>query len=275
MTTAMWPATVCPSCQEDMSVELDADWRMCLRCRHEWHPSETTGPVVDAPAPILNAVETALASVPTFEPVDALAGYVEQARSRYLGARVVVHELEVEGVVDEITDDGECVVGFGSGYSVTVTPDAFSVVELSPVTDDFAIQFGTLGMSIAAQIIRAGANTLVGPDDDRRIGVPPEGFLPDDPDALLSIEHGTAYAVAILARTYGLATQDLHTLADGLLSAAEQAKATEPEADMLPAAYTEGLTDDENRTDDRIEAGEDEGAGDPGHVDRGDGAADA
>lgn len=256
MTIAQWPATMCPSCQEDMSVELDTDWRMCLRCRHEWHPSQTVGPVADAPAPVSDAVTTALAAVPTFEPQDELARYVEQARSRFLGATVVVHELEVEGIINEITDDGECIVSFGSGYWVTVTPDQFSVIEEPKVDDVFAIQFGSLNLAVAAQIIRAGANTLTGPDDDRRITVPPEGFLPDDPNALLVIEHGTAYAIAIVARAYGLSPDDLREMADRLEATADAAKSTEPILQVVTEPDEMGSTDDTDRNDDEQDASE-------------------
>jgi hypothetical protein len=255
VTLTQWPATMCPSCQEDMSVELDTDWRMCLRCRHEWHPSTTTGPTEASAAPVTDAVTTALASVPTFAPTDALAGYVAQARSTFLGATVLVHELEVQGTVGEITDDGECIVTFGSGYWVEVTPDQFTVMEPAPVDDAFAIQFGSLNMAVAAQVLRAGANTLTGPDDDRRLTVPPEGFLPDDPDALMVIEHGVAYTVAILALTKGIASDDLRALADALDERAELAKATEPITDLPTETNEMGSTDDDNRHD-RNEAGE-------------------
>lgn len=224
MTADSWPADRCPACGETRGVALSSDLRLCFGCRHEWNPAETFGPVEGATFTAAGANPTtappALAAVPDLPAFDP----IEQARLRFVGSTVVVHELEVEGTVTAIDDEGLAVVEFGSGYSVTVGPDDFSVRAYPAVDDTVAAAIANIDLTIAAQIVRAGAEALDDTGAERVIRFPPDGFLPPEKDALPVIEHGAAYAIATVALVAGVSRTDLADLADRLETAAEAAK---------------------------------------------------
>lgn len=222
--TAVWPAERCPSCEQESSVTLAAGGRLCLNCRHEWEPGETTGPLASEGSTFAATSSTTLAVVPDPPAPTDLAGQVAAARAEYVGRDVIVHELEAAGTVLGVDDDGQAVIEFGSGYHVWCTPDQFSLVEQPNIADEVIAGLLAVDYSIAAQIVRAGASTLTGDGDSRRIGMPPDGFLPDDGDVIPVVEHGASYAVALIAFTYGVSNEHLARIATELDNAAEAAK---------------------------------------------------
>ena len=224
MTAEVWPAEQCPACLHAQSVALDAGGRLCLNCHHEWDPSTTTGPLAStpAPAPQLTIVEAAV--VADMDPDEWLAATVADARARYVGTDVVLHSEGVVGTLAAIDDDGIATIEFGSGYSVTAGVDEFSAVDVPVVVDDQIAQVAIVDMHIAAQVLRAGAATIVDDAEGRRLGMGAEGWLPEDVGAILVIEHGASYAVALLAVTLGVPTEQILSMADMLDEAATAAK---------------------------------------------------
>lgn len=146
------------------------------------------------------------------------------ARSRFLGATVRIDSLDVEGVVSEISDDGYMWVTLADGYDCPCLPDEFTVVDGAVIPDETIVALATTDMAVAAQVIRAGAATITQVGDERRVSMPPDGWLPADPDVMPVIEHGASYAVAIIATQCGVSNEDLLSMADMLDEAAAAAK---------------------------------------------------
>lgn len=159
---------------------------------------------------------------------DDLAGQVGQARRLFVGRDVVIHEFEQTGTVVGVDDDGQAVVEFGSGFTVWCTPDEFSLVDepeqVAVVPDDQQAALAATNLQVVAQIVRAGAATLVEEDGARVLGIPPSGWLPDEAGVMPMVEWGAAYAVAIIADQLGMSNEDLETLARGFDDAARAAK---------------------------------------------------
>lgn len=221
-----WPPEQCPQCLVANSVELTDDLRLCLACRHEWHPSVTDGPLTDsttAPGPV---GVPALVVVPEVAEAADIEAQVARARSMFVGATVVVHDLEVEGTIVEVHDAGTARVEFGSGYYVDVYPDDFSVVEPAPIDDRTAQIMAETYLAVAAQVVRAGAETIEERDGTRRLTLAPSGWLPFKGDEIPVVEHGASYAVAVIATLYGMSKQDLLSIADRLEASANRAEGT-------------------------------------------------
>jgi len=241
-----WPVDQCPACLHARSVALDAGGRLCLNCSHEWDPTTTTGPLavtVDpgaadmivvplatpdiatiGPAEQINeATATARAAAKAAPPAD-LAAMVAAARAAYIGQTVLYFDAQAEGVVSEVDDTGLVTIDFGSGYSVQVYPDEFSLVAPATIHDATVAAIAEIDLVIGAQIIRAGVAAFATPEPHRTIGVGPEGWLPDDPDARPVIEHGASYAIAALAMACGITNAELLRVADSLETAASAAK---------------------------------------------------
>lgn len=227
MTATTWTPTDCPKCRASATVELDTDARLCLECRYEWAPSTTT-----APFPV-SMEEQARAQVPVARaPLDIAdvreaPAHIAAARSRYLGAGVVLPTLSVSGTVTEITGEGFAVVDIADGFDVMVLPDEFTVTEPATVSDETITALATTEMTVAALILRAGAATVVQRGDVFTLGMAPDAWLPDEPGIMPVVEHGAAYAIAILATTAGISTDDLLALASRLDDAAEAAEGTD------------------------------------------------
>lgn len=224
MNLPAWKFDRCPKCNAENSVELDADTRLCLECRHEWAPSVTVGPLVDTPTDAGVSSPPALQAVPDPRPLDSFDAYLAEARSRLLGAKATYHDAGVDGTITEVTDDGYAILTFGSGYYVELLPNEFTVVAADVIPDDTITALATTDMNIAAQCLRAAVATLESVGTERRLSMPPEGWLPDDAGAMPVIEHGAAYAIAYLALQYGVATDDLTSMADMLDNAATAAE---------------------------------------------------
>lgn len=241
-----WPTEQCPKCREATSVELVPGERLCLHCRHEWEPAKTFGPI-EEPAPggagflasepgaptsdatgaLVTIDAPPLAAVPDQPqdyPADDLYAQAVHARSVFLGAVVSCHALGVQGVVTEISDDGWAIIDLGNEYEVIVGPDEFDPVNLDVIPDETIAAIVTTDLAVAAQIIRAGAETLTESDGARRLTLAPDGFLPDDPDVMPVIEHGASYAIAVIATTCGIPTEQLRSIATMLETAAQAAE---------------------------------------------------
>lgn len=224
MTVAQWAPNMCPKCRSTSGTDLGDGIRLCFNCRWEWDPATTTGPIVEP-----------LTVVPDFDgttaPVAAVVEALQQRddplaviRSNYLGCEVVVNEFDAPGTITEVDDDGFVTVEFGSGYSVRCAPDEFVVTDAQVIADETIEALGTTYLTVAAQVLRAGAATIAGDGESRRLAVPPDGWLPDDPDVMPVIEAGAAYALAALALTAGIANDDILSMADMLDEAAGAAK---------------------------------------------------
>lgn len=224
VTVASWSVETCPNCQKSSSVELDSDARLCLECRHEWAPSSVTAEMFAHPVPRFAEAPTDLAAVPEPAPSGATAGPVTAARSRYLGCEVMVHEVDAIGTITEIDDAGMSTVTFGSGFYIVCAPDEFTVTDARVIEDETITALATTDMAIAAQVLRAGAATIEDHDGVRHLTLAPDGWLPDEPGVMPVVEHGAAYAIATLATTHGIATEDLLAMADLLDNAADAAK---------------------------------------------------
>lgn len=246
MTASVWTPTDCPKCRSGETVELDGNVWLCLACRHEWNVTTVTeddyaavvvGGTVDAPTewsrnPVAIAPGVVLEGSPSGARLRSLdraddreaPAHIAAARSRYLGTVVELAELAVSGVVVEITGDGFAVVELTEDHDVIVLPDEFKVTDATVIADETVTALATTDMAIAAQVLRAGAATIELRGETRTLGMPPDGWLPDDPGVMPVIEHGCAYAIAILATTAGISTDDLTALAARLDDAADAAK---------------------------------------------------
>lgn len=224
MNLPAWKFDRCPKCNVENSVELDVDTRLCLECRHEWAPSATTGPLANAPTALAAPSVPTLQAVPDPKPLDSFDAYIAEARSRLVGAKATYHDAGAEGTITEVTDDGFAILTFGSGYFVELLPNEFTVTEADVIPDEQITAIATTDMTIAAQCIRAAVETIEAVGSERRLTMPPEGWLPDDAGAMPVIEHGAAYAIAYLALQYGVATDDLTSIATLLDNAAEAAE---------------------------------------------------
>lgn len=224
MTLATWPLEQCPSCLEAQSVELVPGERLCLHCRHEWEPAKTFGPIDAEGNTKLIPPMLAVVDQPQDYPPDEIDAQVAHARSVFLGAIVRCDALGVQGTITEITDAGDAIVHLCDGYEVRVGPDEFAPVDLSVIPDETIAALVTTDLVVAAQIIRAGAETITERDGARRLTLPPDGFLPGDADEMLVIEHGAAYAVALIATQHGIPTAQLVSIAEMLDTAARAAE---------------------------------------------------
>lgn len=224
----VWETERCPSCQEVQSVPLAAGGRLCLACRYEWEPAVTTGPLETASVTTIG-VDVPIDLVPTGADAQAdIEAQVAAARAAYVGRRAVVHELEQEGEIESVTDGGYAIVAFGSGFYVACTPDEFSLVDepaaVVEMSDADVVELGSIDLTVAALVVRAAVGSFVEDDAGRRIGLAPNGWLPQDSEAWPVVEHGASYAVAILADLYGITTDQLSAIADSLETAAQAAK---------------------------------------------------
>ena len=219
-----WETDRCPNCLQQNSVQLVGAERLCLACRHEWNPAETTGPnehrelgalTFDAPAPV---------EIPPMPPEMELAAQVANARATFTGRTIVYHDEGVEGVVLEVFDSGYARCDF-DGLELDLLPHEFSLVtDEATIADAVVAELGRIDLTVAARVLEAAAQTIVNTGDARELGLPPDGWLVRDPDAWVVVEHGAAYAVAFLAVQYGIATADLTNIASMLDDAANAAK---------------------------------------------------
>lgn len=224
MTVTSWSVETCPHCFKSSSVELDSDARLCLECRHEWAPSSVTAETFARPIETITPTATVLVAAPDTQVDTSASGPVTAARSRYLGCEVMVHEVDAVGVITEIDDAGMSTVTFGSGFYIVCAPDEFTVTDAKVIEDETITALATTDMAIAAQVLRAGAATIEDHDGVRHLTLAPDGWLPDEPGVMPVVEHGAAYAIATLATTHGIATEDLLAMADLLDNAADAAK---------------------------------------------------
>ena len=159
---------------------------------------------------------------------DELSEQIGTARAMLVGAEVVVHDL---AAVRHGRPDRRRRLRMGDvrqrfrGHAVL--PDDFSLIEpaaVVPAVDDVTqVALAVTSWQIVAQIVRAGQMTLVGAGEDRTIGIPPNGWLPDDACAIPMVESGAAYAVATLATVCGITDEQLAAVADSFDKAASEA----------------------------------------------------
>lgn len=224
MNQPAWDFDRCPKCSQQSSVELDGATRLCLACRHEWNSATTTGPLTTPTAPALAVVPDVPTAPEYVKGLDSFDDYLHEARSRLLGAKAVYHEAGAEGIISEVTDDGYAILTFGSGFYVELLPNEFTVVEADVIPDDKITALATTDMSIAAQVLRAASATIETVGEVRRLTLPPGDWLPDEPGVMPVVEHGAAYAVAIVALECGVSSEQLVSMADMLDNAATAAE---------------------------------------------------
>jgi len=225
---SLWPAERCPHCQETATVELRGDWRLCLSCDYEYAPSKTTGPLVAAPVLPGTVLMPPLVAVPDLDEHLDVAQQLAAARARFVGALVVVHDLGEQGTITEISDEGIATVEFGSGFMVYVEPDEFSPVEMPDVVTEqpeaVQLALAATATQVVAQVLHAARETITDDGDERQLGLPPNGWLPDVEGVMPVVEHGTAYAVAWLCITFGITSEQLEQSASAFDEAARAAK---------------------------------------------------
>jgi hypothetical protein len=206
------------------SVELPPDERLCLTCRYEWKPAETTGPLERGEHV---AVNTTPAQTPADDVLPAapdLAAQVAAARAMLTGKTVLYFAEGIEGVVLDVFDTGYAAVEFYPGLILDLLPDEFTPIVDSGIPDDVVTALGAADLQAAAMTVRAAVTTIVTDMGHRRLGIPPAGWAPADLDALTIIEHGAAYAVAVVVLAAGLPTEQLSDIATMLDDAATAAK---------------------------------------------------
>lgn len=224
MVTNTWPVECCPSCLESDSIPLGESDRLCLQCRHEWNPATTTGPIEREQ----HGYEIPGAIVPVAEMVRArpktLAEQVADARELLVGRRVVWFSEGWDMTVIEITDDGVAILEDDGGLRLPADPDEFALIEESVLEDDVVAALGAVDLQAAAMVVRAAVASFATVAGTRVLGMPPEGYLPHDVEAMTVIEHGAAYAVATVALARGIPTEELEEIAETLDDAARAAE---------------------------------------------------
>lgn len=224
MSSVTWELERCPKCLSTTSAALSDGWRLCLspECRHEWDPETTSGPLGEIVG--WSETEAGTFAIVVGGEEDDIVAQLAAARERYVGADVMVHELEAVGRVTMIDDGGIALVTFGSGFTVELEPDEFSAIEAATVPDEAVAAIAGTSATLAAQVIRAGAASMIVDEPEWSLGVTPENWLPMDADAIPVIEHGASYAIAMLALTYKISPEQLYDLAQGVDDAANAAK---------------------------------------------------
>lgn len=224
MSTETTTTIVCPECGSELHADLSDGRRFCVSCRHEWDPAnpvevaQTFADVASHPSATVHGLNDAVS-----EALD-VAAQLEAARARYLGVQVIVHDLGETGTVTEIDDDGIAMVEFASGFYVLCEPDEFSAVETDEIPNETVAAIASTDLAVVAQILRAGAETIAEHDGINTVGMPPDGWLPADPDVMPVIEHGAAYAIAWLATQWGVSPEQLTSAAQAFEDAAMAAR---------------------------------------------------
>jgi hypothetical protein len=219
-----WESDRCPNCQQQNSVPLLDGVQLCLACRHEWKPADTSGPVENPTFTTVDTPDVEQYVVPEMPPELQLAAEVARAREQFVGKTVLWWDENQEGEVEEVYDTGYVRVSFG-GLIVDLLPDEFSLVATEDDLEEAQVAaIGILDLTAAALTIRAALDTIDSTGDVRRLGLPPHGWIPADAQAFAIAEHGAAYAVATLALTYGISNDQLSDIAMMLEEAAFAAK---------------------------------------------------
>jgi hypothetical protein len=217
--------TICPQCGASNGMTLASGQRLCFECRHEWSPDD---------APTLHAVGESVA----VRAVDLVLGPpAEVLEARDAQARldaIIGREVELEGgqtaTVHGFPDDDhvEVILLGDEGSDIFTIVDLGDVVrELPPpaevldVPDETGILLAKGAFMVAGLALNAGLATLEGDGADYRLVMPPNGWAPDDPDALPLFEQGIAYAIATLIFSYQLPRDIVAAMAQTLLTDAQ------------------------------------------------------
>lgn len=222
MTTSTPTTIVCPQCGATDGTALSSGLRLCFDCRHEWNPADVPPPRPLAVVPDVPAVDDVLG------PPDTVTAEREaQARLDALIGTEVILDGGQRAVIVEFPDDNHVTVvptyddGGGEPFTVDFNDVVRSVEPVAPVVDvpdDEARALASTVGTVAALTLRAGVSMVTGTGDDVRIGMPPTGWLPDDPGTVAIIEQGVAYAVAILIHAYGIPADQASAFADDLMT---------------------------------------------------------
>lgn len=222
MTTDTPAATICPNCGETEGTTLSTGLRLCFACRNEWDVALAAEQAADVDAVTKYVVDSVLG--PPAEVVDQLDA---QARlDALIGTEVILEggqRARIEGFPDDdrvtvryVYDDGESVA-----YDVEFN-DVIRAVEPAPAVIDLpseeARALAATAGTIAALTLRAGIGMISGEHPNRVIGLPPTGWLPDDPGTIAIVEQGVAYAVAILLHAYNIDAEQAAAFADDLMT---------------------------------------------------------
>lgn len=220
MTTQDVIGRVCPNCLSVEGVALSADRRLCFDCRHEWNPADApTLRAVPEPDPA-PAVDDILGP-----PAEVLAERDAQAALDALIGTEVILEGGQHATVLGFPDDNHALVAVGNSdiperdNVVVDFNDVVRSVETVPVVDvpdaDALALAATVG-TVAALTLRAGIAMISGEGDNRVIGLPPTGWLPEAKGTIAITEQGVAYAVAILLHACNIDTAQASAFADDL-----------------------------------------------------------
>lgn len=202
MSSTDVPTLVCPKCGATSTTIMGSGNAACMACAYMWDPSDPAVPFVLAPAPFgMAPVDEVFdtSSHPANVPANLdLADHV--------GGRVVLEggqEGFVLGVVDPETievilpDDRVEHVPLDVVVSMfpppPVAPAPTSEDELGKLAPDLH-----LALDMARIIIRAGCESVHGTGETITPGLPPSGYLIDDPDVFPVVEQAAALAVGII-----------------------------------------------------------------------------
>lgn len=180
MTAAGTAPLVCPSCRSTSTMVGVQGNGLCFACSHTWDPKEVTALPLDTPAPAAPvidevAVSTVAAALDVPDPYafpSTWEGLTEYRAAGGVMADETWWEVRMGAPADQ--------------------------VDPVPSMLDGAPDVGAVTVMLAELIVKAGIAALNGQGDDVTPGVPPTGYLPDDPAMHPMIEQAAAIAVGIL-----------------------------------------------------------------------------
>ena len=245
--------TICPYCGADALIDL-TERVLCGNCRKEW-AADSPPSVLDAGRELVGDIDTALAGIdldatvrpeamPNTETLDDVLGAPDDvaaadagqaALDELIGTQVVLEGGQVATIVD-FPDDDHIRVEFRSGDDVIewrnvdmgdVVRSVLPAPEQVDVDEPTAEALARANATVAILALRAGLATLDFGTDPVGIIQPPDGWLPDDPGMLPTIEQGVAYAVAVLVAGLHLPADLVESIVEGLASYAQQGTETE------------------------------------------------
>jgi len=158
------------------------------------------------------------------EPEPVEGDPIATARDELVGREAIHFDSESRATITDIDEQGVATLTFGSGYEVFAYPDEFDVLPAVAVDDTTIAAFAETTLTTAARIVFAAVESFTVTDNERRIGVPPEGYLENDPELFWIVEGAAAQAVAGVAYAFGITTEQLRDIATQWTSAAHAAE---------------------------------------------------
>lgn len=217
MTAAGAEPLVCPSCRSTSTMVGVQGNGLCFACSHTWDPKEVTALPLDtepSAVPVIDevAVSKVAAALDVPDPYAFEPTFEGLAAFRAAGGTMA----------DEVW------------WEIRMGAPANDIDPVATLSDEPPAEIMAT-IAIAETIVKAGIAALNGQGDDVTPGVPPTGYLPDDPAMLVVIEQAAAIAV-------GMLITNMHLDVDELLATLGGVSYEESEGDQTTEASDDAST---------------------------------